>query len=254
MSADLLPEQPQALLRLLRSQSLPKLVQVEIERMILEGELDAGAHVNESQIANRLAISRGPVREACRALEQAGLLVSIANRGLFVRKHSLEEALEGYDVRAVLFGLAGQIVAVHITPTQVEHLGKLIEAMEQACRDRQYMTYYRLNLEFHETLVEYSENRLLRSTYREIVKKLHLFRRGTLVHSKVLRASIREHVAILEALARHDATRARRLMERHVLAGKQRFLARIKKEQPEAAAPPDETGADGGMSAGEIDG
>ena len=93
-----------AALAVLRQQSLTTLVQREIERRIIAGELPPGAKLNEAELAAEMGISRGPVREAFRALEQAGLVQTEKNRGVFVRQVSLEEANEIYEVRAALEG------------------------------------------------------------------------------------------------------------------------------------------------------
>ena len=69
-----------------RSQTLVSICEAEIERLILDGELGRGARINELAVAARLGVSRGPLREACRSLAQAGLLEARANRGFFVRK------------------------------------------------------------------------------------------------------------------------------------------------------------------------
>ena len=74
--------------------------------MILSGELQAGERLNEQALATRLGVSRGPIREATRALERAGLLTAIVNQGVFVRQLSRDEASEIYDVRGVVFGFA----------------------------------------------------------------------------------------------------------------------------------------------------
>ena len=92
-------------------QTLTNAVQREIERRILTGEIAAGARLTEAPLAEELGVSRGPVREAIRGLIQAGLVDSIANRGGVVRKIGLEEALDLYELRAVLFGFACELVA-----------------------------------------------------------------------------------------------------------------------------------------------
>src|SRR5262245_432277 len=86
-------------LELLRSTSLATVIQEKIERMILEGELVAGQHLNELALAQSLGVSRSPVREACRKLEQAGLVEIINNRGMFVRRVDLQQALDIYAIR-----------------------------------------------------------------------------------------------------------------------------------------------------------
>jgi len=101
---------------LLARHSLPSLVQREVERMILDGELRAGAKLNEADLASRLGISRGPVREAFRALEESGLVRLARNRGVFVRQIGLDEADEIYELRAVLDDYAGRRLAQVATP------------------------------------------------------------------------------------------------------------------------------------------
>ncbi len=79
---------PHPTIALLQSNSLPSVVQQEIERMILAGELAPGAKLNEACAGRTLGVSRGPVREAFRMLEEAGLVRQEKNRGVFVREHS----------------------------------------------------------------------------------------------------------------------------------------------------------------------
>src|SRR5438552_18683524 len=80
-----------ATIALVQSSSLPMLVQKELERMILTGELAIGAKLNEVALAERLGVSRGPVREAFRAIQEPGLVQQEKNRGLFVGQISVEE-------------------------------------------------------------------------------------------------------------------------------------------------------------------
>jgi DNA-binding GntR family transcriptional regulator len=103
-----MPQAAQTALQLVQSNSLPALVQVEIEQLILRGELAIGQRINESELAVRFGTSRGPIREALRALEESRLVRSEKNRGVFVREISVAEADEIYDVREVLDQLIGQ--------------------------------------------------------------------------------------------------------------------------------------------------
>ncbi|HEU5176090.1 MAG TPA: GntR family transcriptional regulator, partial [Burkholderiales bacterium] len=100
-----------AAIELVRQESLTSLVQREIERRILAGELTPGAKLNEAELAAALGVSRGPLREAFRALAQAGLVHTEKNRGVFVRQVSLEEANEIFEVRAALEREIGALAA-----------------------------------------------------------------------------------------------------------------------------------------------
>ena len=117
---------PAATIALVQSSSLPMLVQKELERMILAGELGVGAKLNEAAIAELLGVSRGPVREAFRALEESGLVRLEKNRGVFVRQISIEEADQIYEVRAALDEWVGRRLAQSATAAQVKELKAIV--------------------------------------------------------------------------------------------------------------------------------
>jgi DNA-binding GntR family transcriptional regulator len=112
---------------MMRSHSLTTLVLGELRRQIVGGELAGGAKLNEADIAARLRVSRGPVREAFRALEQSGLVRTEKNRGVFVRQLSLREADEIYELRAALDALIGRLAAQRIRPDQLQRLRDIIK-------------------------------------------------------------------------------------------------------------------------------
>jgi DNA-binding GntR family transcriptional regulator len=212
-------------LRLLRSNSLSAALQDEIERRILFGEYRAGARINENALAHELGISRGPIREACRGLVESGLLTAIVNRGFFVREITAKEASDVYDVRACLMRLAGEALAARITDAQLGTLGDLVERMDTAEIGGDAAGYYALNVEFHDRIVDYSENDRLRAICEGLAKELRLYRHRSLIAGGGLHVSNREHRLILAALAARDPARAGAEMERHMLAGKARFLS-----------------------------
>src|ERR1700741_2003521 len=86
----------------LQEHSLTSLLQAELEKLIFEGTIKVGERVNESILAAQFKTSRGPLREALRALGEQGLIEFERNRGAFVRQVSLGEAEELYDLRAAL--------------------------------------------------------------------------------------------------------------------------------------------------------
>src|ERR1700682_3481071 len=121
-------------LQLVQSNSLPGLVQSEIEQLILRGELAIGQRINESDLALRFGMSRGPIREALRGLEESRLVRAEQNRGGFVREVSVEEADEIHDVREALDQLIGQRVAERATPEQLRGMQAVVAEMDDATR------------------------------------------------------------------------------------------------------------------------
>jgi DNA-binding GntR family transcriptional regulator len=211
-------------LRLYKETSLTGIVRDEITRMIEAGELLPGAWVNEAELAQRFGVSRGPVREACRGLEQVGLLRFVVNRGAFVREIDLNEAAELYDLRSALFALAGRLLAPIIDSKGLSQLDGLLAQMETAAAAGDLDAYYPLNLQFHRAILELAGNARLLSAYQNCVRELHLFRRSALVSKERMKSSNLEHKAIFKALKSRDAAKAFQLMQDHVLGAKARVL------------------------------
>jgi DNA-binding GntR family transcriptional regulator len=207
-----------------RPQSLTTIILNELETLIMSGELSPGEPINEKAFAEKNAVSRGPIREACRRLEQAGLVEIIVNRGVFVRKVAPKDAADLCDIRAMLSGYAGKILAERITGEQAQTLTSQVERMEALAASGDLETFYPLNTEFHAAIFDFTGNERLGRMYEEISKELHLFRWRALVVDANLGKSLEEHREILEALIAHDPLRAAKAHEDHSLAVKKRLL------------------------------
>jgi len=212
-------------LELLRSVTLSDLVQEEILRRIKTGELEAGAKLNEVDFAQHLRISRSPVREAFRALEEAGLARLEKNRGVFIREISDEEAVELYQVRAGLDEMAGRLLAATITDRQLKELRAALDALEASSISGGVNHYFPLNIAFHDRLVEMTGNTTLLALYRQVVNRMHLRRRRGFSSSGSSAASHEEHRTILAALATRDADATALAMRKHVLSGLHRAIS-----------------------------
>jgi DNA-binding GntR family transcriptional regulator len=208
----------------LRGQSLTALVRDELERLILTGEAKAGERLNEAALAARLGVSRGPVREAARALERDGLVTSVVNQGFFVRQLSAEDAAELYELRAMLVGYVCGKLAGEATEALKDELNDLIARMQAAADAGDADAYYEINLTFHDRIMEMAGRRRAAELYRSLVKEAHLFRRRSLMSPAAMQASNAEHRRIIDAIAAGDAAAARAAAEEHHLNGKRRWL------------------------------
>jgi phosphonate utilization transcriptional regulator len=210
-------------LQLVQSNSLPALVQIEIEQLILRGELAIGQRINESELASRFGTSRGPIREALRALEESSLVRSEKNRGVFVREISVAEADEIYDVREALDQLIGQRVAERATPDQIRALKAVLGEMDRATALQNIKGYHALNLKFHDMMVDFAGNARLTESYRLLTKGLLLFRLRGLQDGGGFAVSNTEHRAVVEAIAAGDARRAGQLLRQHAVESRARM-------------------------------
>jgi phosphonate utilization transcriptional regulator len=206
----------------LKAHSLPGLVQREIERMIRAGDLAAGARLREAEVAAMLGVSRGPVREAFRALEESGLVRLEKNRGVFVREIDGDEADDIFEVRAVLDEFAGRRAAQSASPAQAAELRELVLRMEKAVGRGDADAYYEANLAFHDRIVELAGNPKLTALYRRLVNELHLHRRTALKQAGILPLSMREHRTIVEHIAARQAAAAGRALYEHAMSSRAR--------------------------------
>jgi DNA-binding GntR family transcriptional regulator len=191
----------------LRTRSLTNVVQTEIERMIVEGEFTPNERINENALAQRLKVSRGPIREACSALVALGLIQVIPNRGFFVRELSEDEAREVSEARAYLFACIVMGAAKNAGEKDIAKLRSLVDRMDELTATGEVSSYYPVNLDFHTELAKCCGNMRLAQIYLGLARELHIQRYRALASGDVLTVSNAEHRAIVDAVAAHDAQR-----------------------------------------------
>lgn len=211
-------------LSMIRRTSLASAAQEEIEKLILSGHLPAGSRIGEAEMALRLGVSRGPIREAFRGLEEVGLVRFEKNRGVFVREIDISEADENYTVRGALEALAGRLLAARISAAEIDELRGMVNAMEAALSRDDAAAYAALNHDLHGRIFEMAGNAKLTEIYQRVTKELMLFRRRSLAPHPTLE----EHRDIVEKIAAHDAEGAAQAMLHHVEGGRRRTLAAYK--------------------------
>jgi DNA-binding GntR family transcriptional regulator len=214
-----------------RRATLADEVRSEVERRILAGEIESGEKLNELALANSMGVSRGTVREAVRSLADTGLVEFFANRGAFVRRLTVDEIFNLYDLRGAIFGMACAATARN---ARQDGEGRVLAALQdnmQAMRaaferdDRK--AYYELNIAFHDMLLAGAQNDKAKVVYDGLVKEMHLFRRRGLSLAMNIAQSVQEHAAIVAAVEKGDARAAREAALHHIESGRGRFMATL---------------------------
>jgi DNA-binding GntR family transcriptional regulator len=203
-------------LNLLRTQSLTMVVQNELEQRIIDGILQPGMPLREASIANELGISRGPVREAFRMLEERGLVLFEKNCGVRVRELALEQARQIYQIRVPLEALIAELATQSLTDSGRARLGSILEEMTAAVQRHDISSYTELNFRFHDLLAQLTGNQALYETYRRLVVQLKLLRSHSfrqLPHN--LEVSLDEHRSIVQAVLNGDSKQAAALLSGH---------------------------------------
>ncbi len=213
-------------LHIVQTKTLPRAVQDQLLQLILSNQLKMGEKLTEADLAIRLGVSRGPIREAFRGLEEAGLLQSSKNRGVYVRVISPEEGMHLYDLRSCLEAYAGRELAPKITKPQVSELRGMLSSMKHSYERQDVDEFYPLNIAFHDRVVEMVGNPKLLSTFRKMMNEIHLLSRHGIEEEGGRLVSSHEHVEIVDALAARNARKAESLMRKHVIGSRDRFLLR----------------------------
>lgn len=226
-------------LAILKSNSLSNAVQAEIFQLFLRGEFAMGEKLSEAALAERLGVSRGPVREALRALEEAGLVTLTKNRGAFVREFSREDIRDLYELRIGLDRIIGSILAPRMSDASIDELRGRIARMGESLAENRLADYFPQNIAFHDRIAEMTGNSKLLQLYRRITNEMHLMRRHSIESGGGRLLSNEEHGAIVDALATRDRVLAARVLGEHGSAGYQRLRESWERDpaRPRPAAP-----------------
>lgn len=187
------------------------------ERLIAEirtGALRPGDRLTETELAERLGISRTPVREAIRLLETDGLVEHQPRAGARIRRLDLAEVTELYEMRAVLEGTAARFAARAAYDSELAELRAINAEMAAASGNPERL--YHANRQFHGILLNAARNRFLWRSVEAVQKTLLILGRSTMEEADRAQAAVAEHAAILDALQTHDGDAAEAAMRRHI--------------------------------------
>lgn len=182
---------------------------------IKSGQLLPGARLRETELAERLGISRTPVREAIRQLEADGLVTHQARQGATIRNLDYAEVIELYEMRSVLEGTASRLAARMAQRVEVVELTELNDALAAS---EPGAAAQELNRQFHRTLLDAARNRFLVKTMSALQKTLLILGPTTLSDPTRPEAAAAEHAAVIRAIAAHDGDAAEAAMRAHVEA------------------------------------
>lgn len=185
---------------------------------IISGGFDPGERLTEEHLAEKLGVSRTPVREALHKLELEGLIKPLATRGFCVPKDSVEEVEEIFDIRAILEGFALRLICQSIEAKDIQRLNGIIEKAEQAYRQKDTEKVFQYNTEFHDSLYALINARKprLMNIMGDMRKYVLRYRKDTLHYLKGARRSLDGHKKIILALELKDCDLCERVMREHV--------------------------------------
>ena len=185
--------------------------------------------LDERQLADRLGISRTPVREALSQLSHEGLIEIVPRRGVFVCRKSLSEILEMVITWAALESMAARLATSHATDSELKSLRDFAIRHSLDVKRAAIEEYSDANITFHQTILKLSGCKLLRSTADGLFIHMQAVRRRAMRESDRATKSVADHMQIIEALSARDADNASKLVREHTM----RLHDHIKNSWPE---------------------
>jgi DNA-binding GntR family transcriptional regulator len=195
----------------------------QLEQDLITGVFQPGDRLDEVSLAKRFSTSRTPVRETLQRLASSGLVEYRPRRGVFVRRISLNELVEMFEVMAELEGMCARLAARRIRPEQLAQLADSLAACEAAAQSGNADQYYGINSEFHLNIYEASQNGFLLEQAKALNTRLAPYRRLQLrVHYRINQSMV-EHREVFAAIEAGDSAKAQAALKAHVSVQGERF-------------------------------
>lgn len=213
----------QAMTPVARPVPLRHQVQEALRSLIVSGVLAPAQHLVEAEVADRLGVSRGPVREALQALQAEGWVELRPGRGAFVHAPTVEEVGEVFGVRAALESEAAALASCAVTADDVAELREVSARGRAAVLRGEYDLVVATNSELHRRIAEHAGNAMLCRLIASLDDRIRWYLRPVVRNRG--ESSWDEHDGLIDALAAHDADAARELMRQHTERTRQANVA-----------------------------
>ena len=187
-----------------------------LRQAILRGELEPGERLMEIHLANRLGVSRTPIREAIRKLELEGLVVMIPRRGAIVASITEKDLKDVLEVRIGLEELAVKFVCQRIDDRQLRELQEASRKFAEAVQSEDLTKLAEADVNFHDLIYKATGNERLVQLLNNIREQMYRYRVEYLKDEEVRSSLVEEHNRLWKALKERDAEQAARITQEHI--------------------------------------
>lgn len=202
-----------------------------LREAIIVGELKPGERLMEVQLAEKMGVSRTPVREAIRKLELEGLVEMLPRKGAHVADLSAKDIMDVLEVRATLDGLATYLAAKRITDEELKELKHVLTQFSNYVEKDNLQGSIKKDVEFHDIIYRSSRNDKLIQIANNLREQVQRFRIIYIKDYGSARDLVKEHTEILEALTARDGEAARLSAEKHIRNQEETIIKAIKKNE-----------------------
>ena len=197
----------------------------KLRQAILTGAYKPGERLMEIHLADKLGVSRTPIREALRRLEQERLIKD-SGRGSVVLGITLEDLMDIMDIRQQIEGLAAYYATKNITADELAEMQRISELQDFYYGKQDMERLRQMDDQFHDSIYRYCKRSVICDTLRPLHRKTQRYRKLSLDNPQRLAGSIAEHKGILQAIASGNAKLAADLTTQHIANAKEHMTAR----------------------------
>lgn len=208
-------------------------VRSKVRDIIVEGRLRAGEHINETDLAAFLKVSRTPLREALKELQNEGLVQHEPNKGFSVTHITVQHTAELFESLACIERFCGEIATAKITEDQLHRFSALHQEMFGFREKDDRSRYFAINERIHRAYVLLSGNSMLARIHSQLLIGAKRIRYTAIRFDERWNESIEEHRAILAAMNARKAIEVGRLIENHVRETGEFVCAHLREIEPE---------------------
>jgi DNA-binding GntR family transcriptional regulator len=208
---------------------LREIIFTTLREAIIMGELKPGERLMEVQLAQKMGVSRTPVREAIRKLELEGFVNMIPRKGAHVAKLSVKDIMDVLEVRASLDGLATSLAAERITENELKEMKHIQSQFDNYVEKDNLQGIIKKDVEFHDVIYKASKNDKLIQISNNLREQVYRFRVIYLKDFRSTKEVIREHMEIYQAIDNEDSDAARKAAEKHIRNQELMIIDAIKK-------------------------
>jgi Transcriptional regulators len=200
-----------------------------LREAIIVGELKPGERLMEVQLADKMGVSRTPVREAIRKLELEGLVEMLPRKGAHVADLSVKDIMDVLEVRATLDGLATMLSATRITDDELKDLKHVQTQFINFVEKDNLQGSIKKDVEFHDIIYRSSRNDKLIQISSNLREQIQRFRVIYLKDFSSTRELIKEHAEIIEGIGRKDPELAQKYAQKHIRNQEEAIIKAIKR-------------------------
>lgn len=201
-----------------------------LRQAILRGELEPGERLMEIQLADKLGVSRTPVREAIRRLELEGLVLMVPRKGAEVASITEKDMRDVLEVRATLEELAVSLACKNMNPSVIEELKDANKNVETAIISKDVVKIVDADVKFHDIIYKVTGNERLIQIINNLREQMYRYRLEYVKDARAHSILISEHEDIIKQLSQNDVDKAKVVMKQHI-SNQERGIERLMKNK-----------------------